>query len=421
MRNSDGKAALTLMCRDHATAQFVWDSQTKCVVGKLVVIDGEHMPFGARDKAGTPNRASLRDWLVQRGVPALRPGIARKLRDLGIESPVDLLMYGHGASLSDQFWLKSDGESLSWAQVSPFVNDFPTELGRYLIGHDAHSSSEMAAEILKDHGYIAASPDTTLGGNLPKRWDIDDKGRRVLMKGGHAECRYQEPFNELFVTLLCHALLEEGDYVPYRIGGAGWVTEFTSNCDCMCDDRTQLVPAIQILSSHRKLNDESYAAAWCRIAEEHGIDVRESVEKMLVVDYLVSNFDRHWNNFGILVDSESGEWLRGAPLFDNGECLWCDRKLVQGFGEYRMRIPGRILPFRMRIDSQLEAFCTDLRWFEPRQLDDMVDQMRTVLGMNPLVAAEPGRIDGICRAFLARCETVERVAAEVSKRRMMQK
>ena len=45
----------------------------------------------------------------------------------------------------------------------------------------------------------------------------------------------------------------------------------------------------------------------------------EDVEKMLTIDYLMANFDRHWNNFGVLIDSESREWLRAAPVFDT--CL----------------------------------------------------------------------------------------------------
>ena len=72
----------------------------------------------------------------------------------------------------------------------------------------------------------------------------------------------------------------------------------------------------------------------------HGLDVREDVEKMLTIDYLMANFDRHWNNFGVLIDSESREWLRAAPVFDTGEALWCDRELSQPRTATRPRGPA---------------------------------------------------------------------------------
>ena len=78
----------------------------------------------------------------------------------------------------------------------------------------------------------------------------------------------------------------------------------------------------------------------------HGTDVRVAIEKMLVVDYLMCNFDRHWNNFGILMDSESRTWLRAAPLYDTGNSLWCDRTMAEGFGGYHFVTPGAFRPFR---------------------------------------------------------------------------
>ena len=37
---------------------------------------------------------------------------------------------------------------------------------------------------------------------------------------------------------------------------------------------------------------------------------------MNILDYLVGNIDRHWENWGVLVDNESGEMLRLYDLMD---------------------------------------------------------------------------------------------------------
>ena len=39
---------------------------------------------------------------------------------------------------------------------------------------------------------------------------------------------------------------------------------------------------------------------------------------MMVFDSLIINRDRHLGNFGMLVDNNTGEYLRPALLFDNG-------------------------------------------------------------------------------------------------------
>ena len=96
----------------------------------------------------------------------------------------------------------------------------------------------------------------------------------------------------------------------------------------------------------------AFAAGVCLSAcAAHGLDVREDVEKMLVVDYLMANFDRHWNNFGVLIDSESREWLRAAPVFDTGESLWCDRELSQPFDGYTTPRAGMMRPFARKLDE----------------------------------------------------------------------
>ena len=43
---------------------------------------------------------------------------------------------------------------------------------------------------------------------------------------------------------------------------------------------------------------------------------------MLVFDALIYNEDRHYGNFGVLVDSRTCKILGAAPIFDNGMSLF---------------------------------------------------------------------------------------------------
>lgn len=46
---------------------------------------------------------------------------------------------------------------------------------------------------------------------------------------------------------------------------------------------------------------------------------------MLVLDYIIANEDRHFNNFGALRNAETLEWLGMAPIYDSGSSLGYDK------------------------------------------------------------------------------------------------
>ena len=48
---------------------------------------------------------------------------------------------------------------------------------------------------------------------------------------------------------------------------------------------------------------------------------------MILIDYLVMNFDRHLKNYGIIRNVENLKWERVTPIFDTGECLQCDKSV----------------------------------------------------------------------------------------------
>ena len=60
------------------------------------------------------------------------------------------------------------------------------------------------------------------------------------------------------------------------------------------------------------------------------------LEYQILSDFIISNDDRHFNNFGILRNSKTLEWVGYAPIFDSGNSLFykqsyipVDRKLLR--------------------------------------------------------------------------------------------
>ena len=60
------------------------------------------------------------------------------------------------------------------------------------------------------------------------------------------------------------------------------------------------------------------------MCEQHGIsseEVRRFLEYEILTDFVITNVDRHWYNFGVLRDVDTGKVLGLAPNFDNNMAL----------------------------------------------------------------------------------------------------
>lgn len=78
-----------------------------------------------------------------------------------------------------------------------------------------------------------------------------------------------------------------------------------SKCDCFIDANTELILANQILYDISE--KENVYEEYIHILEENGIDnVREKLENMFILDYLMLNEDSHLSNFGIIRDVKVG-------------------------------------------------------------------------------------------------------------------
>lgn len=394
-----------LMRKDDLVAEFAWDPVAGKVNKGVKTYDVAHAPYGCLDNTGAFRRKSLERWLNDRAIPTLRLDARTRLERVGIVSPTELMSLSYGLGLSDQYWIKPAGASVRWEEVNFFENDFSPLLGELLLPHDQDSLPEVIDELRSTPSLLASSPDAALNGNLPKKWAIEGEAR-VMLKSGGLPNRFQEPFNERLATLLCERILDEGDYVPYDLRIDGYL-KYYSSCPCMVDEGIEFVPAIQLHDSARRGNDEDLGSFYTRLLREHGIDAKTSVEKMLVVDYITANFDRHWNNFGVLMDSDTREFIKCAPIFDTGASFWCDRELSQmGSPGYVMRRRGQCRPFKRDLDAQLRRYCDDLSWLDPDALVGFGEDVERVLRRNPIVASEPGRIEAVRRNVESRIDDV---------------
>lgn len=154
------------------------------------------------------------------------------------------------------------------------------------------------------------SPDNTSDGWLKKKWKIIN-GKRCLIKGGSGAIQ-QEPYNEVIASKIMerldiphvkYSLIMEEEY-PYSI------------CEDFITPQTELISAWYVMQTEKKPNHISVYQHYVNCCEKLGIPkIKESLDQMMVVDYLIANEDRHQNNFGVIRDVKKLNFIGSAPLF----------------------------------------------------------------------------------------------------------
>jgi len=361
------------------------DDVTHTIVKLKDAYDVRHLPPGINIYKTGIDRGALNEWLLGRSIPASRDGIRDALELLGVHSPRYLIEKCHALSLSDQYWIRPDSE-LEWSNINFFQNDFSKDIGEILFGHEPDDLTRVNL----------MSPDNTSDGWLKKRWIIADK-KRLLMKGGSGVYR-QEPFNEVIASAIMRRLnISHVDYTltfdndnPYSL------------CENFVTQDTELIPAWRILLTHKQSNNRSLYNHFFDCCEMLGVpDAKNSINKMLTLDYIIANEDRHWNNFGVLRNAETLEWIGIAPVFDSGTSLWYNTQNVGAVVKAK--------PFRREHEKQVRLV-EDFSWFDFNALKGLDNEITEILSQSKDV--DENRSKRISMTVVKRCGEIDRLSNE---------
>ena len=303
-----------LMHKDDLVAALTMDDLSGAILKVTPGANPELLPLGGRLGAD-----SLRKWWLRRAVPISQGGIAAFLQRERIPSTQSLLVRNLGLSLSDHYWIKPNGSELAWKDVSLFSNSFRDPLESMQIQHP-HSAASASTQT------PAYSPSASLQGDLIKKWLIVDD-TRCLLKGNRG-ANSQQSLNEVLASRL-HEKQGFANHVQYRpvklTGSAG------EQHGCICEDfaseTLEFIPAIDVVDSEKKDNAVSTYEHFIHVCIERGMpeqEVRGFLEYQILTDFVLTNTDRHLNNFGVLRDSRTLQFIRMASIFDSGNSMFWD-------------------------------------------------------------------------------------------------
>ena len=114
-------------------------------------------------------------------------------------------------------------------------------------------------------------------------------------------------------------------HVAYWLSYEGKHHAPMSVCEDFITRDTELVEASSIARVLEMQDGESKYDHFCRCCESlHIPEYENSLDEMLVLDFLIANQDRHKGNFGAIRDAETLEFLGMSPVFDCGTSLRYD-------------------------------------------------------------------------------------------------
>jgi hypothetical protein len=231
-------------------------------------------------------------------------------------SSEQVMLLNHGMNLSDQYWVNPVDDPKTWDELNFFTNGFSGFIGEMLLAGSSNPGDAASSSY--------RTPDAATGGQARKMWAcVDDK--RYLIKGARDGFIQQEPVNELIATKLYEVLLQPGEYVSYQLEERPHAG-LCSLCECMVGVNEELVPAAQLMRAYAPKAGEKHFDHYVRILGELGVEgAAESVARMIVLDAVLANPDRHFNNFGVIRNVETLEVTRVAPLWDNDLALFAGR------------------------------------------------------------------------------------------------
>ena len=253
---------------------------------------------------GDPTEDHISKWLQRRTIPKNRAFVRTFLAKCGLSAnrPMSIISVSKGLSLNDSYWVVGEDFEGSFDQYNLYDNRFSQILA--YIAFTGYGSSIRSS--------LMSSPEFTTNGMLPKCWRRI-AGKIVLYKGGTsgASNAGNEPYSEFYASQVAQAM----GINAISYGLAKWKGILCSTCELFTSRETAYIPVGRVVTKGgMKAVAEYYHSL--------GPDFEKALRDMLVFDAVVCNTDRHFGNFGLLINSNTNQVSGPAPLFDHGNSLF---------------------------------------------------------------------------------------------------
>lgn len=255
----------------------------------LTVINNELLPLYLKNIS----HADL--WLETRAIDSHRANsrLLKKALRLAERDDISTVAHVNAATITDNYWIRPIGSKLTYNDVK-FSDDYFSNLA--LRGN--YDSFNKAANSKKSR-----TPELTNVGSFEKCWKLRNGKWWMYKRATH---------NEMFSELFAYELGKELGFnmAVYERGNG-----FIKSLDFTDGASVNFEPASTFMREN-----EDYLDVIEALKNIYSEAIPDYI-RMIFMDTIIANTDRHTNNFGLLRDTATGKIIGFAPNYDNNMAL----------------------------------------------------------------------------------------------------
>ena len=197
-------------------------------------------------------------------------------------------------SLTDPYWIRKRGEKISFEEINLYDN---------------HLDNTFIDISLKGRQYTvdntSLAKDLSTNGCFPKAWKREENGFVLLKDGG-----FEAVERELLASKICQCFdVSQVIYTEDVFDG----TKVTRSENITSKEYSIVsMELFEIYAQNHDKNTKKYIMA----LDSHNYYM------MNIVDYLVGNTDRHWGNWGVMVQNSNNKPLSLHKLMDFNQAFY---------------------------------------------------------------------------------------------------
>lgn len=286
-------------------------------------------------------------WLESRAIDSHRTNsrLLKKALRLSNKDDANTVLAVNAVTITDNYWFKEEGSKLTWDDVRFKENYFDM----LALRGDFESFNRPASR----------TPELTNIGSFEKCWRLID-GKWWLYKTG-TDFEY---FSEVFIARLAEKL--NFPIAKYELSENYVRTlDFTNSNEFNFESAESLVG-----------DDEFYGVNFNKFLSISK-EIASDYLKMIYLDTVCYNVDRHTKNYGVLRDTKTGAIVSLAPNYDNNIAL-----ISRGYLATTDRSNDKLISFFLDLlnenDKAKELFC---KLQIPTITEDMITQCISEVGI----------------------------------------
>lgn len=241
-------------------------------------------------------------WLETRAIDSHRANSRLLKKALRMEERDDIstVIRANGATITDNYWVREIGSNLKYDDVK-FDSEYFSSLITKASANIALKGSYTSFNYVSTRS-LSNSAELTNTGSFEKCWKMNN-GSWWMFKSATAN----EIFSEVFISILGKKL---GINVAKYEKGEKCVKSLN-----FTDENTNFEPGFSFMGEN-----EDYTDTINKLNELCPEAIADYV-RMIFLDALIANPDRHTANFGLLRDVDTGKITGSAPCFDHNMAL----------------------------------------------------------------------------------------------------